>query len=79
VLVDADNLDASRLRIVATVLRDEALGERARAAPPEVRCTVAGRPGALAAVEWPSWAEVVAIAGWQRADLTLADAYQPGL
>jgi hypothetical protein len=68
VLVDADNLDPARLRLVAAELRD---------AGPEVRVVVAGHPDRLAAVRWPEHAVVVAASGWQRADITLAAAYQP--
>lgn len=67
-LVDADNLDPARLRLVAAELRD---------AGPEVRVAVAGHPARLAAVRWPEHAVVVAASGWQRADITLAAAYQP--
>ncbi|HVE98325.1 MAG TPA: hypothetical protein VNA12_04015 [Mycobacteriales bacterium] len=65
VLVDADNVDAAR---VAALLR--ALPEAG------VRMTVAGHEDALAAVDWPAHADVVAAAGWQRADLVLAASYE---
>lgn len=63
-LVDADNVDPVRV------------GEVLRALPAaDVRMTVAGHADALARVDWPSHAEVVEAAGWQRADLVLAGAY----
>jgi len=68
VLVDADNLDPARLRLVAAELHD---------AGPEVRVVVAGHPARLAAVRWPEHAVVVEASGWQHADVTLAAAYQP--
>lgn len=70
VLVDADNVDTSRIAAVLAAVR---------AAVPsgDVRMTVAGRPAAIESTEWPSYAEVVVAAGWQRADLVLAAAYVP--
>ncbi|GAB2925345.1 hypothetical protein GCM10027047_22960 [Rhodococcus aerolatus] len=67
-LVDADNLDVARLRLVAAALR---------AAPPGVRVVVGGRPARLAALAWPPTARQLAATGWQRADLALAEAYEP--
>ncbi|MEI7780121.1 MAG: hypothetical protein WCJ42_11935, partial [Actinomycetes bacterium] len=67
VLVDADNLPVSRLRVVAAALAEL----------PDVvaRIVVAGRSAAVDAVDWPEHAVIVRIAGWQEADLALADAY----
>ena len=65
-LVDADNLDAGRLRLVAGVLVE---------AGAAARVVVAGHPARIAAVDWPAHAVVVEAAGWQTADVVLADAY----
>lgn len=65
VLVDADNVDPFRTRAVLAAL------------PDDVELVVAGHPRALARVEWPETATVVEAAGWQRADLVLAEAYRP--
>jgi hypothetical protein len=65
VLVDADNLDVGRLRLVAAALG----GVR--------RLVVAGHPDRLARVSWPPAADVRAASGWQRADVVLAHAYRP--
>jgi hypothetical protein len=65
VLVDADNVDPFRTRAVLDAL------------PPGAAVVVAGHPRALARVEWPEGATVVTAAGWQRADLVLAEAYEP--
>jgi hypothetical protein len=67
VLVDADNVDPFRTRAVLAALRGVAAD-----------VVVAGHPRALARVEWPDGATVVQAAGWQRADLVLAEAYRPG-
>ena len=64
-LVDADNLDAGRLRLVAAELS----GVR--------RLVVAGHPSRLAAVRWPDAADVRPASGWQSADSVLAAAYEP--
>jgi hypothetical protein len=69
VLVDADNLDVSRLRMVAAEL------VRASGDSQLLRVTVAGHGARLAEVSWPTGATVVAADGWQRADVVLADAY----
>jgi hypothetical protein len=66
VLVDADNVDPFRTRAVLAAL-DGAAAD----------VVVAGHPRALARVDWPASATVVAAAGWQRADLVLAEAYRP--
>lgn len=66
VLVDADNVDPFR----TTALLDAIAGIGADV-------LVAGHPRALARVTWPDSATVVEAAGWQRADLVLAEAYRP--
>ncbi len=65
VLVDADNLDVARLRMVAAELD----GVR--------RLVVAGHPARLAQVTWPDDADVRPASGWQGADTVLASAYVP--
>ncbi|HVF20283.1 MAG TPA: hypothetical protein VNA14_08570 [Mycobacteriales bacterium] len=70
VLVDADNVDTTRVAAVLSALL-------AAVPPGDLRMTVAGRSAAIEATEWPSYAEVVVAAGWQRADLVLAAAYVP--
>jgi hypothetical protein len=68
VLVDADNLSPRRLQpvldLLATVI-----------AP--VSITASGRPAALDRLRWPENAELIASAGWQRADASLAESYLP--
>lgn len=66
VLVDADNVDPFRTRALLDAL-----------AGTPYDLVVAGHPRALARTEWPSHATVVQAAGWQRADLVLAEAYAP--
>lgn len=67
VLVDADNLNAARLRAFL------------RAVPmSEVEMVVAGAPRSLAALDWPHQASIVEIEGWQQADLALVAAYRRG-
>ncbi|HEY7045660.1 MAG TPA: hypothetical protein VH373_00465 [Jatrophihabitantaceae bacterium] len=68
VLVDADNVAPPRLQPVLDLLAD--LG-----AP--VSITASGRPAALDRLRWPDGAELIASAGWQRADASLAEAYTP--
>jgi len=68
VLVDADNLDAGRLRLVAAELA------RAGAAV-AARTVVAGHPAKLARLAWPPGADVRDASGWQSADAALAAAY----
>lgn len=68
VLVDADNVAPARLAPVLRVLT----GVR-----DEVRLTASGRARALDRLRWPPDAELIATAGWQRADLALAEAYRP--
>ncbi len=67
VLVDADNLPAPRLRALLRALPSG-----------EVDVVVAGSPRALATVAWPAEAAVLAVEGWQQADLVLAAAYRRG-
>ena len=79
VLVDADNVPASRLRLVVAVLV-QVLGPEA-ADPPDgdwpswFRMIVAGRSHPIDRVDWPTCAELIRIAGWQEADMALASAY----
>ncbi|MDQ4011339.1 MAG: hypothetical protein M3228_11760 [Actinomycetota bacterium] len=70
VLVDADNLEVPRLRLLVAAL--EAVLE----ASPSADVVVAGAPAALDAVDWPSRAQVLPASGWQSADLLLARAYR---
>ncbi|MGH3763802.1 MAG: hypothetical protein ACRDS0_25705 [Pseudonocardiaceae bacterium] len=65
VLVDADNLDVPRLRLLVAALD----------AAPTADVMVAGAPAALDAIDWPPRAQVVPASGWQGADLLLARAY----
>ena len=65
VLVDADNVDPFRTRALLAAL------------PEGAEVVVAGHPRALARLDWPETATVVTAAGWQRADLVLAAAYEP--
>jgi hypothetical protein len=65
VLVDADNVDASRVALVLAAL------------PASAEVVVAGRPSAMRAVDWPPGTTLLPATGWQRADLALADAYVP--
>jgi hypothetical protein len=67
VLVDADNVDPARTRALLDALAGTAAD-----------VLVAGHPRALARTRWPDGATVVEAAGWQRADLVLAEAYRPG-
>jgi hypothetical protein len=67
VLVDADNLAVARLRLVAAALPES--GE-------DLAVVVAGSAAAVAALDWPTYAEVLAISGWQRADVALVEAYE---
>jgi hypothetical protein len=67
VLVDADNVVPRRVEPVLALLTDL----------PDVRITASGRRQALARVSWPAGTELLEHAGWQRADLALADAYSP--
>ena len=65
VLVDADNVDAARVRTLLAAL------------PADAQVVAAGRPAALDAVDWPAAAVLLEAAGWQTADLALAGAYVP--
>jgi hypothetical protein len=67
VIVDADNLPASRLRVVATALSQLPMQS--------VRIVVAGRSSAIDSADWPDWAKILRISGWQEADLALAKEY----
>jgi hypothetical protein len=66
VLVDADNLDVPRLRLLVAAL-DIA---------PSADIVVAGAPEALEAIDWPPQAQVFPASGWQGADLLLARTYR---
>jgi hypothetical protein len=66
VLVDADNLDVPRLRLLVAALD----------AGPSAEVVVAGAPAALDAIDWPPRAQVLPASGWQGADLLLARAYR---
>jgi hypothetical protein len=74
VLVDADNVAPPRLQPVLDLLSAllDADGDR-----PPVRVTASGSRAALGRVRWPAGAELLQHAGWQRADLALAEAYRP--
>lgn len=69
VLVDADNVSPRRLQPVLDLL--ESVGSA-------VALTASGRQAALDQLAWPEGAELLAHAGWQRADVALAEAYSPG-
>ncbi len=62
VLVDADNLDVPRLRLLVAALETA----------PFADVVVAGAPTALEALDWPPKAQVLPASGWQGADLLLA-------
>jgi hypothetical protein len=66
VLVDADNLDVPRLRLLVAALE----------ASPSADVVVAGALPVLEAVDWPLGAQVLPASGWQGADLLLARAYR---
>ena len=68
VLVDADNVPAARLQVLADALAPYA---------GEVHVVVAGHADIVDAVTWPGTPEIVVAEGWQRADLALAAAYVP--
>jgi hypothetical protein len=67
VLVDADNVAAQRIEPVLALFVNV----------PGVRITASGGRAALDRVSWPDGTELLEHAGWQRADLALADAYSP--
>jgi hypothetical protein len=66
VLVDADNLDVPRLRLLVAALDPGPCAE----------IVVAGAPAVLEAIDWPPHAQVLPASGWQGADLLLARAYR---
>lgn len=66
VLIDADNLDVPRLRLLAAALEDASSAD----------IVVVGAPAALEALDWPPHARVLAASGWQGADLALARSYR---
>ena len=68
VLVDADNLAPRRLQPVLDLL--------ATIRSP-ISITASGRPAAVDRLRWPDSAELIASAGWQRADASLAESYLP--
>jgi hypothetical protein len=74
VLVDADNLDLGRLRLVAGVLA-RSVTESVTGSAAAPRLVVAGHPARVAAVDWPAGATVLEASGWQRADLALVASY----
>jgi len=67
VLVDADNVAPQRIEPVLDLVADLE----------PVRITASGGRAALARVTWPASTELLEHAGWQQADLALADAYSP--
>ena len=67
VLIDADNLDVRRLRMLVVVLAEW----------PSADVVAAGAARSLHAVDWPAGARVLPAHGWQGADLLLAHAYRP--
>lgn len=69
VLIDADNVAPRRLQPVLDLLESVAS---------VVALTASGRQAALDQIRWPEDAELLAHAGWQRADVALAAAYTPG-
>lgn len=66
VLIDADNLDVGRLRLLVAALAES----------PGAGIVVAGAAAALDAVDWPPDARLLPARGWQGADLLLAEAYR---
>ena len=68
VLVDADNVAPGRVQPVLDLLDT-------LTAP--VSITASGRQSALDRLRWPAAAELIASAGWQRADASLAESYVP--
>jgi hypothetical protein len=67
VLIDADNVAARRVQPVLDLL----------AGRDGVRITASGRASALGRLTLPADAEILEHVGWQRADLALAEAYEP--
>lgn len=68
ILVDADNVRAPRLQVLADALTPYA---------ESLRIVVAGHGDVVDGVDWPVPPETLVAAGWQRADLELAGAYSP--
>lgn len=66
VLIDADNLDVARLRLLVAVLAESAVAG----------LVAAGAAAALDAVDWPPDTRLLPARGWQGADLLLARAYR---
>jgi hypothetical protein len=65
VLIDADNLDIPRLRLLVAALETISCAE----------VVVAGTAETLEAIDWPLLAQILPASGWQGADLLLARAY----
>lgn len=66
--MDADNVPPRRLQPVLDMLAG---------LDPPPRLTASGRPETLQRLRWPPDAAVLPHEGWQRADLALAEAYEP--
>ncbi len=66
VLVDADNLDVPRLRLLVAALQAASCAD----------VVVAGASAVLNAVDWPPDTQLMPATGWQGADLLLARAYR---
>jgi hypothetical protein len=71
VLVDVDNLDIGRLRMVVAELSVAAAAGRV------LRIVVAGPAARTAELGWPPGAVLLDAGGWQRADAALAAVYCP--
>jgi hypothetical protein len=67
VLVDADNVVPQRIEPVLALVAEV----------PAARITASGRRQSLDRVDWPAGTELLEHAGWQQADLALAEAYEP--
>jgi hypothetical protein len=82
VLVDADNVAPRRVQPVLDLLELLAHGSGAvglgAADGFGVEIVGSGRPEALERLVWPDAARLLPHAGWQRADVALAEAYRPG-
>lgn len=76
VLVDADNVGPPRLQPVLDLLSTLLDDDPGRT---DVLVTASGRPSALARLSWPAGTRLLEHAGWQRADVALAEAYSPAL
>jgi hypothetical protein len=74
VLVDADNVAPPRLQPVLDLLSSLLSDDHTRA---DIRVTASGRRVALDRLSWPAGTNLLEHAGWQRADLALAEAYSP--